>query len=468
VSFWTVNVRSDRFAFLIILLWSAIYTWRGLIGHYALDTSAFDLSVFDYALWSLRHGGLGYVPFLGHSIFSHHFMPLLALLVPLYAVFESPVFLLVLQILVTAGAGLAFFVFQRRIGVEAPVALALLTVFLFARRTHGAVAGSFYPECFQALLTFAVVLAWPRGRWSYWLAVAALLATKEDAAIYLASFAAATLFSPLRDRLRTVGTIAVAVIWIGVALFIAIPMSRSSEGLSTTNPLLAGRYGSPEGKMEWPTLVNRIANRETAARLVNLMASTGGLSLVAPFWLLPATPALVVNLAADPETMQSALTGHYAWPVLPWMFIAAAAGTVRLARRSRRLVLVWVGVLVAATLADNPALQRLHRTRVPSEARDVRESLRSVRGSVILAQPNLIPHLPHQSGIFATGGAGQAPRERPNLVLLTEVGNGWPMTRDQVAAEVRRYDTDPGYERLTPGPLHAFRLRGAPSSESRK
>lgn len=461
-------MRSDRFAFLIVVLWSGIYIWRGLVGHYALDTSAFDLSVFDYALWSLQHGGLGNVPFLGHSIFSHHFMPLLALLVPLYALFESPVFLLVLQVVVTAAAGLVFFAFQRRIGVETPVALALLTVFLFARRTHGAVAGSFYPECFQALFTFATVLAWPRGRWSYWLAVIALLATKEDAAIYVASFAVATLFSPLRDRRRTVTTVAVAVVWFAVAFFIAIPLSRSADGLSMTNPLLAGRYASPEGAVEWRTLVNRIASRETAARLVNLMASTGGLSLVAPFWLLPAAPAVIVNLAADPDTMQSALTGHYAWPVLPWLFVAAAAGSVRLARRSRRLVFVWIGVLLAATLADNPALQRLYRTRMPAEARAVRESLRSVGGSVILAQPNLIPHLPHQSAIFAAGGVGRTPEAPPDLVLLTEVGNGWPMTRDQVAAEVRRYDTDPRYERLTPGPLHAFRLRGDSASEPRK
>ena len=461
-------MRSDRFAFLIVLLWSAIYIWRGLVGHYALDTNAFDLSVFDYALWSLRHGGLGYVPFLGHSIFSHHFMPLLALLVPLYAMFESPVFLLVLQVFVMAGAGLLFFAFQRRIGVETPVALALLAVFLFARRTHGAVAGSFYLECFQALLTFAVVLAWSRGRWRYWLAVAALLATKEDAAIYVASFAAATLFSPLRDHRRAVATVAVAVVWLAAALFVAIPMSRSADGLPVTNPLLAGRYGSPEGEVEWRTLLNRIASRETAGRVVNLIAGTGGLSLLSPFWLLPAIPAVVVNLAADPETMQSALTGHYAWPVLPWMFIAAAAGTIWLARRSRRLVLIWVGVLVAATLADNPALQRLHRTRMPSDARDVRESLRSVRGSVILAQPNLIPHLPHQSAMFAAGGVGQTPPEPPDLVLLSEVGNSWPMTREQVAGEVQRYDTDPGYERLTHGPLHAFRLRGDPSSPPRK
>ena len=182
-----------------MLAWTAIYVWRGLVGHYALDTNAFDLSVFDYAVWSLRHGGGGYVPFLGHSIFSHHFMPILGLLVPLHALFDSPVCLLVLQVFVTAAAGLAFFVFERRIGVERPAALALLAVFLLARRTHGAVAGSFYPECFQALFTFAVVLAWPRGGWRYWLAAVLLLTTKEDAAIYLASFAAATTISPIRN-----------------------------------------------------------------------------------------------------------------------------------------------------------------------------------------------------------------------------------------------------------------------------
>ena len=50
----------------------------GLAAHRSLHTNAFDLSVFDYALWSTATGGpVAYVPMFRHSLFAQHFMPTL-------------------------------------------------------------------------------------------------------------------------------------------------------------------------------------------------------------------------------------------------------------------------------------------------------------------------------------------------------------------------------------------------------
>ena len=160
--------------------------------------------------------------------------------------------------------------------------------------------------------------------------------------------------------------------------------------------------------------------------------------------------------------MQASLTGHYVWPVLPWLFIAASAGIVRLARWSRRASLTWVVVLAAVVLADNPALQRLRTTRVTPEARAVRQALASVpmtTGAVVVAQANLIPHLPYSPQMFAAGDAGVQPPGRPTYVVLTEVGSHWPMTRDQVQAEIERYKRDPTYVLVASGPVHIFAQR---------
>src|SRR5262249_51105778 len=77
---------------------AAAYAALGLVGHRALDTTAFDLSVFDYAIWTTATGGpAGYVPMFGHSLFAQHFMPTLLLLAPVSRVFDSPAYLIVLQ-----------------------------------------------------------------------------------------------------------------------------------------------------------------------------------------------------------------------------------------------------------------------------------------------------------------------------------------------------------------------------------
>ena len=78
----TVLQSRDGPVLCVLILWTGLSLWRALIAHFSLATNAYDLSVFDYALWSSLRGEIGFVPFLGHSIFSEHFMPILFLLLP--------------------------------------------------------------------------------------------------------------------------------------------------------------------------------------------------------------------------------------------------------------------------------------------------------------------------------------------------------------------------------------------------
>src|SRR5262249_57570831 len=117
-------------------------------------------------------------------------MPGLALLVPVYALLQSPVTLIVVQIAAMGASAWLLLRVQSMIGLAPPLALILTAVYLLARRSYGATFSFFYPECFQPLLVFAIVLAWNRGHWRYWAIAGLYLMTQEDAPIYLASFAA--------------------------------------------------------------------------------------------------------------------------------------------------------------------------------------------------------------------------------------------------------------------------------------
>jgi uncharacterized membrane protein len=453
----------DPFAAALAGIWCALYVWRALVRHDSLASNAYDLSVFDYALWNLGHGNRAFVPFMGHSLFSHHFMPILILIAPVYALFQSPVFLLVLQLVAVAAAGVAFYGFARRIGVERVLAIALVAIFLFSRRTHSAAASFFYPEVFQPLLTFAMVAAWPRGGWRYWTSVVLLMTTKEDAAIYVAGFAALRFVLARRQPLvgvsrRALVTAGVATTWFACAMWVAIPGSRAREGLPADNPVLEARFTNAEGRFDAGVIAARLASAATAETVVNVFATTGFLPILGPLWIAPALPGLVANLAAEPDSFQARLMDHYWWPVLPWMILAAASGTAWLQGRSRRLAFVWVFVAGAATLADNPALRRIGTTRADLDARRVLEQLHGVTGRTILAQPNLVPHLSHTNRLW-TVGARVPPPEPPELVLLTKVGNLWPLSDADVVALIAQYGSDPQYETVTSGPLYSFRRR---------
>jgi hypothetical protein len=79
------------------------------------------------------------------------------------------------------------------------------------------------------------------------------------------------------------------------------------------------------------------------------------------------------------------------------------------------------------------------------------------RAPVMLVQPNLMPHLPPMPQVFAIDGL-PPPRE-PDLVLLTTVGDLWPLTAEEVRARVDAYRRNPSYREVASGPLFAFRHR---------
>jgi uncharacterized membrane protein len=96
-------VRSESFLFLSIALTYIIISGLAIISHYSFYTNAWDLGIYAQALY----GTLNYrkplyytVEAIGNpsrSLFGIHFSPFLFLLLPIYAIYQSPITLLLLR-----------------------------------------------------------------------------------------------------------------------------------------------------------------------------------------------------------------------------------------------------------------------------------------------------------------------------------------------------------------------------------
>lgn len=434
-----------------------IYSSLGLVAHRSLHTNAFDLSVFDYALWTTASGGpIGYVPMFRHSLFAQHFMPTLLVLSPLARLFDGPAWLIVAQALFHASAAFLLYRFAQRHASNG-VALALTAAFLFSRRAHGAATSVFYIESAEPLLIFGALLAWKSRRMVlYWLLVALALGCKEDVALYFAGFGI-VIAVVYRDRRVGLATTALSIVWLAVALGIAIPFWRGLYGLDSANPFLEGRYGG------LADAAGRLVSLEALSRIVTVFSATGFACLLAPAWTAIAMPGMLVNLAAAPGTLQAGLLGHYLWPILPWLFVAAAIGAGRLAGRaslSGSPFTRWLPVaILLIALIDLPLPRAIARTswRQPDAAREVLNELLAIPSDAsVLAQPNLIPHLPrrfemHSLGVYTAG------QPEGDYVLLTNTGDLWPFDPAGVQRRVNEKAVDPRYERIATGPLEAFK-----------
>ncbi|HYN18586.1 MAG TPA: DUF2079 domain-containing protein, partial [Actinomycetes bacterium] len=131
-----------------------------------------------------------------------------------------------------------------------------------------------------------------------------------------------------------------------------------------------------------------------------------GLPLLAPRWLLPVAPPLLLNLAAvQPEHHQ--LRFHYLATAAPLLAAGAVAGlaAVRSTRR-RWLAPALVLLVVVAGFASwryGPAPWARDPVAIPSGPTDQvrREALALVPdGAPVSAQDNLVPHLGHRVEVY--------------------------------------------------------------------
>jgi uncharacterized membrane protein len=271
-------------------------------------------------------------------------------------------------------------------------------------------------------------------------------------------FLALGLVLAIRQRPRAGAAIAVmAAVWLIVSVWVVVPAVRRAGGLPARNPFVEAIGASPSRVSGLP---DRIASVPMLKTVLTLSASAGFLCWLAPEVFAVALPGLVVTSVANPHTAAVGITGHYLYPVLPWIFFAAALGAARLQSRAPMVLRAVSCLLLLGTIADSPLWAGVwRRSEDAGRAGEVRRQLTMIPPEApLLTMPNLVPHVPHRARIW-TLGIGAAPSEPVDYVAISDVGDPWPFRRDDVAAEVRRYATDPAFEPVANGPLYLFRRK---------
>ena len=441
-----------------VLAWIA-HLFIGITAHQQLRTAGFDLSVFDYAIWNTGTGGpVAFVPMFGYPLLAQHFMPTLLLLAPLGLLFDTPVYLIALQSTLFVGGAYLFYRFAS-LKVPGPYATALLVAYLLSRRSHSAATSYFYIESAEPLLIFGALLAWAAGRrlW-YWALLVLALGCKEDVALYFGLFGVMEAVANPAGPARRLGltTAGVCATWAALAVFVAVPHWAEAYGLGSANPILAGRYGIGDGAGLQAAL-GRMFSGAALSKLVTVTSTVGFLCFLSPRWFAIALPGIAFNLAALPGTNQAGLGGHYLWPILPWLFVAAVYGAQRLGSRGLRWV-PWIAMLIS--IADTPLPAAISKSvqRDPAAAAVLIQLGALNLSNTVVAQSNLIPHLPRHNRVFGYGVYSEG-QPLPDLVLLTKTGDLWPLGTDGVDRELSRWRADARFEEVSAGPLWAFRLR---------
>jgi len=208
--------------------------------HYTFGTASYDLVIFDQAVRSYAHfqPGISIIKGLHNfgdpnfSVLGDHWSPILAVLAPLYWIFNSPVNLLMAQAVLFALAIPPVWLFTRRAfggGRKATIAAYIVSAaYGLSWPIAAAAAFNFHEVAFAPVLTAVALERIQAGRLrTALIAMAGMLLVKEDMGLMVASIGLYLLIKRSRSvpRQRLVGLILIVVGMVDtiVAVYVLIP-----------------------------------------------------------------------------------------------------------------------------------------------------------------------------------------------------------------------------------------------------
>ena len=413
---------------------SLLFTARVVASHFrALKVNAWDFSAFDLPIQRSLVSTFLYSPIDHRSFLGTHASYVLALFVPLHALYATPVWLLGTQALAISAATAASWLVFRDLLQDDIAALLLSVAYLLNTYTAKTLQYVFHVEVLYPALLFVLVHGLLRRRV---LQVAAatlfLLSVKEDALLLLVGISISLLFVRPR-RWRT------ASLLIGAGVLVYLVSTRvvmpHAAGAPPGHPWYA-TYWAAYG--ETPLLAVRgmilhplqVAQDLWLSGIRDLLEPLLFLPLFGGTWFLAAVPALTVyGTASNPGVAHFGL--YYSSPVLPFLFIAAAVGVRRFARLvpMSRIAPVQRQRIVAFALLGVSALSGASYVFPEPNSRrsDVPDMVAASGARPLRVQGSLLPH------------AGYAPTTLPldtltsdDAVLLDDSSDPYPFSREEL------------------------------------
>lgn len=238
-----------------------------------------DFSIFDWMLASAARGQPGYSPIYAVNHFGVHSTFVLMLLAPLHALAPSPLWLVVTgPVILWAGLFPLRRLVKRAVGDDGGVLLAASLAYVASAHLGRLTTEGFRIESLIPLGTLWFLVGWTEQRRRLWIPAAAFLFfTKEDATLYLGSFAAACALFDRPRRAEALGLLLACFAWLWVYTQLLQP---ALAGRAPSYLAFWSDFGSTPGE-----LLSGMGSRPVA--VLSRLFTSGAWGFFAPLLFLP-------------------------------------------------------------------------------------------------------------------------------------------------------------------------------------
>lgn len=314
--------------------------------HILFQSTAFDLGIFDQAVYLISQGETPISSLMGFHILGDHAAFIFYPLALLYLIHPSVYWLFAVQALVLAsGAVFTGYIALHR-GLKADIAIALSGTYLLYPLVFNVNLFDFHPEVIALPALLGAILAAQLGQigWFCW-AILIVLACK---AVLSLTVVAMGVWLLICEKRRWCGAIAIfaGISWFLISTQVIIPFFSGEEVAAV------GRYsylGNSIGEIAQTLLLNprlalgKILSLANLGYLVLLFIPVAwGLSLSSLKPLIGAIPCIALNILTDYQA-QKDLIHQYSLPALPFLLLAiiSSLSVGKAWLQNQRAIILW-------------------------------------------------------------------------------------------------------------------------------
>ena len=329
-----------------------------------------ELANFEYMLWSTLKGRFLHMYTPGVPLFSQHVSPIMLILVPIYALFSSPITLLVIQGSAAALAVIPLYLIVHHLLGSRWCAIALCLSYFFSRVINYGLMYDFHMEVFYPLLFFWVFWAALKEKWTvFYVFLVLALSVKEDAAVAAAGLG--LFLVAAGGRKHGAVTLAISLLWLVISVGVIIPAFR--RGLADTGYLFSSYwsgYGDTTGEILKNMLnpvkhIQVLFTPEKLGKTFNLFSVFCFLPL---FWWRVLLLLVIPNwfiLYSSENPMLYGPSIYYGFLISAFLFFGTALVMNRIGAKWSARGARWMQVLAALVLVVHLGNSRIFKQLTP-------------------------------------------------------------------------------------------------------
>jgi len=410
-----------------------------MVRHGLFQSTAYDLAIFDNAIYLISQGQEPIVQFRGLHILGDHAALIFYPLAVFYWLYSSVYWLFILQAIALALGGLATWQVAKQVGLGEKESLTMAVVYWLYPLVFNVNLFDFHPEVLAVPALFWLIWSARAKHWGIFLtALVIILSTKAVLSLTVAMVGIWLIFWEKRRILGIISLI-MGIAWFIIASKGIIPAFSGEEAAAV------GRYGflgSSVGEIALNLLLKPqvvLGALFTADNFFYLLL------LIAPviwgIWgrawamFIPALPTLFLNLITDYQ-LQKDLIHQYSLPIIPFLLLVVMThwhqGSTWLKRP--RWIIVWAAIAFLALGKYTYFFGRYWQHWEDLSALQTAVNLVQP-GDRLLTAPHIAPHLSHRSALqLAIQENAPFNVDQFDSILLQTNHAGWPDSEGTVQA----------------------------------